>query len=359
MKRIRDLIRPGIRELKSYSSARDTFNENGFIYMDANENPFGTNLNRYPDPLQWDLKKTIARLFNSKKENLFLGNGSDEILDLVIRVFCNPGMDNIVTIDPSYGMYKVLANINGVELREVQLNSIFDLDADALLNKCDDHTKLIILCSPNNPTGNLLNELEIYRILNTFNGMLLIDEAYIEFSGYKGFYDKIRQFPNLIVLRTFSKAWGLAGIRLGYAFASEEIVGFLNKVKAPYNVNRLTQQKALRALEKRKKFSRMIDRLIRERERLGPKLSKYPFVKKVYPSQTNYFLVEVDEPCSLSAFLKERRLIVRDRSGITHCDRCIRITIGTKKQNEKLLRALDAYESRYREREEISQSERT
>lgn len=340
---IEKLVRPDIRSLKAYTSARGTFNEEGYILLDANENPYDTKWNRYPDPFQSELKNKIAEWLEVEPNSLFPGNGSDEIIDLIIRTFCRPGKDNMVSIDPTYGMYEVLADINQVEVRKALLSEQFEMKADNILSQADENTRLVFLCSPNNPTGNLMDEGEVSRLLSSYSGMVVIDEAYIDFSGSKGFIDYVREYPNLIVMRTFSKAWGLAGIRLGYAIAQSEVVAFLNKVKYPYNVNRLTQAKALRALKNKNKVLKTVGKLKKERENLKDVLKDCSFVKKVYPSQANFLLVEVADTDGLLEFLRQKKIIVRDRSGIIGCDSCIRITVGTKKQNRQLMKALKSY----------------
>jgi histidinol-phosphate aminotransferase len=338
------LIRPDIRNLDAYTSARGTFNQEGYILLDANENPYDSKLNRYPDPFQTALKTRIAEWLKIEPGSLFLGNGSDEIIDLVIRTFCRPGTDNLVPIDPTYGMYEVLAGINQVEVRKAELDEQFEFRADRVLGKTDENTRLVFLCSPNNPTGNLMNKEEVTKLLSSFRGLVVVDEAYIDFSGSKGFIDYVKEFPNLIVLRTFSKAWGLAGIRLGYAIAQPGVVGYLNKVKYPYNVNRLTQAMAFKALKNKKRVLKTIEKLKKERDILKNGLQSYPFVKKIYPSQANFLLAEVEDAPGLLEFLKQKKIIVRDRSGITGCESCIRITVGTRKQNRKLMQALLIYE---------------
>ena len=287
------LIRKNILNLKPYSCARDEFKGEASIFIDANESPFDTSINRYPDPLQKELKEVIAKIKNIPSENIFLGNGSDEPIDLAYRVFCEPGIDNVTAIDPTYGMYKVCADINNIEYRNVTLSNEYHLRSEKILEKVDNNTKIIWICSPNNPTGNLLDENEITKILNSFNGIVIIDEAYIDFAQQDSWITKLPNFKNLIVLQTLSKAWGCAAIRLGMAFASNEIINVLNKVKYPYNINILTQQQALIQLSKIEKTKENISYILQQREILSNELKHISIVEKVYKSDSNFLLVKV------------------------------------------------------------------
>jgi histidinol-phosphate aminotransferase len=342
MKTIDNLVRKNIKRLKPYSSAREEFGGNDFVMLDANENPFGNELNRYPDPLQVRLKSLIAERKQVDWENIFLGNGSDEIIDLLIRAFCQPGKDNIVTIDPTFGMYQVMADLNQVSTRKSNLDKDFQLDAEDLLSKCDENTKMVFLCSPNNPSGNVLSRLQILKILNEFQGIVVIDEAYIDFSDTSGYVDDLRYYPNLVVLQTLSKAWGLAGIRLGMAFAEEEIVDVLNRMKCPYNVNRVTQEIAVEKMRSERKINQQIREIKKEREKLIVYLDSMDFVVRVYPSDANFVLVKVQSASDLYDYLKNSGFIVRDRSTLQNPN-LLRITVGTPRQNRRLIKTLNNY----------------
>lgn len=337
---INKLLRKNIQTLKPYSSARNEYTGEAMVFLDANENPFNEPYNRYPDPLQKKLKEKISVLKNIPTKNIFLGNGSDEPIDLLIRAFCEPGVDNIVTIDPTYGMYQVAADISGVELRKVSLNNNFDIDATKIIGATSNNTKLIFLCSPNNPTGNSLNKKEIFKIVKSFNGIVIIDEAYIDFAPEKSIQPKLKDYPNLVILQTFSKAWGMAGIRLGMAFSSTEIIEILNKIKYPYNLNILTQQKALELLEQKETVENWIKLIIAERHKMEKLLSEFPFVVKIYPSDANFLLVKMHDAKGVYNYLAETGIIVRDRSKVHLCENSLRITIGTPKENEILIIAL-------------------
>lgn len=337
---INKLLRKNIQTLKPYSSARDEYTGEALVYLDANENPFNEPYNRYPDPLQKKLKEKISTLKKNSTKNIFLGNGSDEPIDLLIRAFCEPGVDNIVTIDPTYGMYQVAADISGVELRKVSLNDDFDLDATRILNATNRSTKLIFLCSPNNPTGNSLNKNAVIEILKSFTGIVIIDEAYIDFAPEKSILPELENYPNLVILQTFSKAWGMAGIRLGMAFASTEIIEVLNKIKYPYNLNILTQQKALELLEQKETVENWIKLLIAERDKMAKLFSDFPFVVKVYPSDANFLLIKMHDAKGIYDYLADVGIIVRDRSKIHLCENSLRITIGTPQENETLINTL-------------------
>jgi histidinol-phosphate aminotransferase len=342
MKTIDNLVRENIKRLKPYSSAREEFGGNDFVMLDANENPFGNELNRYPDPLQVRLKSLIAERKQVDWENIFLGNGSDEIIDLLIRAFCQPGKDNIVTIDPTFGMYQVMADLNQVSARKSNLDLNFQLDAEDLLSKCDENTKMVFLCSPNNPSGNVLSRLQILKILTDLQGIVVIDEAYIDFSDTFGYVDDLRYYPNLVVLQTLSKAWGLAGIRLGMAFAEEEIVDVLNRMKCPYNVNRVTQEIAVEKMRSERKINQQIREIKKEREKLIVYLDSMDFVVRVYPSDANFVLVKVQSASDLYDYLKNSGFIVRDRSTLQNPN-LLRITVGTPRQNRRLIKTLNNY----------------
>ena len=338
--KLNNLLRENIKNLKPYSSARDEYSGNAMVFLDANENPFNEPYNRYPDPLQRLVKEKIAALKKVNAENIFLGNGSDEPIDLLIRAFCEPGKDNIVTIDPTYGMYKVAADISAVELRKVSLTEDFQLNINDILGETDKNTKLIFLCSPNNPTGNSLIKEAMLELTNQFNGIVIVDEAYIDFAPGKSLLPELEHYPNLVILQTFSKAWGMAGIRLGMAFASAELIRILNKIKYPYNLNILTQEKAMELLDKKVTVQKWIKLLIAEREKMEKLLVEYPFVIKVYPSDANFLLVKMHDARGIYNYLVEEGIIVRDRSKVHLCDDSLRITIGNSEENEKLLSAL-------------------
>lgn len=340
MKELKDLVRPNIWEMKPYSSARDEFHGSASVFLDANENPYNKPYNRYPDPMQWKLKDRIAELKEVDRNSIFVGNGSDEPIDLVIRAFCDPAVDCIVSIAPSYGMYEVAANVNGVEFRKVLLNDNFELDADKLLAEVDDWVKIIFLCSPNNPTGNSLDRDEIYKILKGFEGIVVLDEAYIDFSSEPSFVSELKKFPNLIILQTLSKAWGAAGIRLGMAFASPEIVAILNKIKYPYNVNMLTQEHALEILNSEQEMMNQLRSIMSERIRLQAALMDIPMVEKMYPTDANFILVKVGKADSVYNRLVRKGVIVRNRNKVSLCKGCLRITVGTPEENDALINGL-------------------
>lgn len=344
MKTLKELTRPNIWALKPYSSARDEYNgAAASVFLDANENPYNLPHNRYPDPLQRDLKAELTRIKQVKAENIFLGNGSDEAIDLVFRAFCEPGVDNVVAIDPTYGMYKVCADVNNVEYRKVLLDDAFQFTADALLAATDEHTKLIFLCSPNNPTGNDLLRSEIEKTLAAFSGLVIIDEAYNDFSSAPSFLQQLDKYPNLVVFQTFSKAWGCAAIRLGMAFASAEIISIFNKIKYPYNVNQLTQQQALSMLQRYDEIEGWVKELIAERGRLVDAFSTLTCVKEIFPSDANFFLARVTDAGAIYNYLVAKGIIVRNRSSISLCGNCLRVTVGTPAENKTLLEALQAY----------------
>ena len=337
---IQNLVRKNIRNLKPYSSARDEFKGEASVYLDANENPYNNQVNRYPDPLQWEVKEKISQIKGIAKENIMLGNGSDEPIDLVFRVFCEPGVDNVIALDPTYGMYQVSADINHVEYRKVLLDSNFDFCSDILLQTADKNTKAIFLCSPNNPTGNSLNREEMIKTIENFAGIVVVDEAYIDFSAQSSFLKELEKYPNLIVLQTFSKAWAGAGIRLGMAFASEEIIHLFNKVKYPYNVNKLTQNYALKLLSNYQEIKEKVAVILEERSKLQEALSNLPCVEKVFPTDSNFILLRVNNANQIYQSLVEQGIIVRNRNNIALCGNCLRITVGTQAENRQLMEHL-------------------
>lgn len=342
MKTLNELVRKNILELKAYSSARDEFSGTADIYLDANENPYPSEFNRYPDPLQRKVKDKIAKLKNVQINQIFLGNGSDEAIDLLIRIFCEPGSDSILITEPTYGMYSVCAGINNVRIDSVTLNENFELDTDSLIQAIQPTTKIIFLCSPNNPSGNLLNKQAIKQVIRNFRGIIVIDEAYIDFAKDDGFIPLLNEYPNMVILQTFSKAWGLAGLRLGMAFASSEIIALMNKVKYPYNVNVITQQIALKALGSIEIKQKWVDEITTERERLILEIKNNTHVEYVYPSDANFILVKVKNANEVYKTLLDRSIIVRDRSNVILCKDCLRITVGTPNENNQLLNVLNS-----------------
>lgn len=341
---LENLVRKNILALKPYSCARDEFKgRDAHVFLDANESAYNTPYNRYPDPLQEALKKDLSLVKGVHPERIFLGNGSDEAIDLVYRVFCEPGVDNVVAIEPTYGMYKVCADINNVEYRPVCLSADYAMSAEALLQACDEHTKVVWICSPNNPTGNDMDRRELQKLLLEFKGIVVVDEAYGDFSDLRPMRSFLDHFPRMIVLNTFSKAWASAGIRLGMAFASEEIIALFNKVKYPYNVNLLTQEKARELLADMQKVERWVNEVRYERKHMIPCLMELPVVKKVYPSAANFLLVQVTDADAIYAYLVDRGIIVRNRNRVTLCQNALRITIGSKTENNELLGALRSY----------------
>ncbi|WP_290792038.1 histidinol-phosphate transaminase [Flavihumibacter sp. UBA7668] len=344
---LNELVRPNIRDLVPYSSARDEFKGNARVYLDANENSLGSPLlkwyNRYPDPLQWAVKEKISAIKGVDPGHIFLGNGSDECIDVLIRTFCEPGMDNIVIVPPTYGMYEVSANINNVKVKKVPLTPDFQLDLPALEEAVDDFTKIIFLCSPNNPTGNSLERGAVEALLNNYFGLVVMDEAYINFSRQRSYVPDLAEFPNLVVLQTLSKAWGLAALRVGMAFASREIIEIMNKVKPPYNINQASQELALKALEEVEQVNEMIRVLVQERGRLEKELPSLSLVKKVYPSDANFLLVQVSDARKIYQYLLDNGIVVRDRSSVVLCNDCLRITVGTERENTELLEALKQF----------------
>ena len=344
MKTLEELVRPNILSLKPYSSARDEYSgKEAHVFLDANENPYNQPYNRYPDPLQRDLKAAIEKIKQVPASCIFLGNGSDEAIDLAYRCFTRPGIDNVVAIEPTYGMYKVCADINDVEYRPVLLDEHFQISAEKLLAACDDNTKIIWICSPNNPTGNNINREEITKVLEQFEGIVIIDEAYSDFSQEKPFRLELRNYKNLIVLNTFSKAWGCAVIRLGMAFAHPEIINIYNKVKYPYNVNLMTQQKAMEVLKEPYETDKVIRILLQERARLISAFRDLPICEGIYPTDANFFLAKMTDAQNIYNYLVNKGIIVRNRTRISLCNNCLRITIGTKTENAELLSALRQY----------------
>lgn len=339
------ILRPNIRDLVPYSSARDEFKGEAKVFLDANENSFGSPLtrwyNRYPDPLQRAVKQKISEIKGVPAGNIFLGNGSDECIDILIRAFCEPGKDNIMICPPTYGMYEVSAHINDVSLNKVKLTPQFQLDLPAIAEAIDDNTKLIFLCSPNNPTGNSLHREDIEVILNNYRGLVVIDEAYINFSRQRSLTAELSEYPNLVVMQTLSKAWGLAALRVGMAFASEEIIGVMNKVKPPYNINQASQELALQALEEVGQVNDMIREIVKERELLRKALQELGIVENIYPSDANFLLVKVNDARGIYNYLLEKQIVVRDRSRVELCEGCLRITVGTPLENNALVNALN------------------
>jgi len=337
------LLRNNIRSLQPYSCARDEFKGEASVYLDANENPYNAPFNRYPDPLQWEVKEQITRVKGVPAENIFLGNGSDEPIDLLFRAFCEPRIDNVVAIEPTYGMYKVSANINDVEYRKVLLDENFQFSADKLLDATNLYTKIIWLCSPNNPTGNSLDRNEIIKLLTSFEGIVVLDEAYIDFASEGSFSEMLSHYPNLVILQTFSKAWGSAAIRLGMAFASTEIIAVLNKIKYPYNINILTQKQALLALKNDAQVKQWVKTLLAERAVLVEALQQLPIVQHIYPTDANFVLVRVDDANALYHYLVDKSIIVRNRNTVSLCLGCVRITVGTPEENQILLEELKKF----------------
>ena len=341
---INQLLRPNIKALVPYSSARDEFQGEAKIYLDANENSIGSPLlkwyNRYPDPYQLKIKEKLSAIKGVSVEQIFLGNGSDECIDILYRAFCNPGTDNVIICPPTYGMYEVSANINDVEIRKAPLLDNFQLDLIHMESLVDEHTKIIWICSPNNPTGNSIHHEDIEAVLNNFDGIVVVDEAYINFARQHSFIQQLNDYPNLVVMQTLSKAWGLAGLRLGMAFASEEIIRVYNKVKPPYNISEAVQELVLEALDHVEDVNAMIRELVHQRLRLEQELLQVPIVQRIYPSDSNFLLVQVQDARAVYEWLLTQKIVVRDRSKVILCDNCIRITVGTESENSELLDAL-------------------
>ena len=344
MKSLEEITRPNIWSLAPYSSARNEYaGREARVFLDANENPYNAPFNRYPDPLQLELKAAISKVKGVPAECIFLGNGSDEAIDLPYRCFCEPGVDNVVAIEPTYGMYKVCADINNVEYRTVLLDEQYQTTADKLLAATDAHTKIIWLCTPNNPTGNCLIREEVVKVIESFDGLVIVDEAYSDFSSQKTLRSELPKYPNLIVLNTMSKAWGCAAIRLGMAFASQDIIDIFNKVKYPYNVNQLTQQQALEALKDPYEVDQWVKVLLQERGRMMEAFRELPICEKVYPTDANFFLAKMTDATKIYNYLVDHAIIVRNRHRVQLCQNCLRITIGTKSENNELVAALRQY----------------
>ncbi|MFB2119520.1 histidinol-phosphate transaminase [Parapedobacter sp. 2B3] len=342
------LLRENIRQLTPYSSARDEFKGEASVLLDANENAFGSPLdrpfNRYPDPLQHQLKLKLSAIKGVPARNMFLGNGSDEAIDILFRAFCRPGIDNIILVPPTYGMYEVSANINDVAIKRVNLTADFQLDLEGIAEAIDANTRLIFLCSPNNPTGNSLHREDVETVLANFNGLVVVDEAYINYSRQKTFIQELTEYSNLVVLQTLSKAWGLAALRLGMAFASEEIIEVFNKIKPPYNINQATQELALSALDQIDQVNEWIKTTVAERDKLSESLRTFDFVTHVYPSDANFILAKTDNPRALYEYLVGESIIVRDRSKVELCAGCLRLTVGTPEENTMLIAALGRFQ---------------
>jgi histidinol-phosphate aminotransferase len=346
MSLIHHLIRKNILDVQPYSSARSTFSGTAAVFLDANENSFGSasqHYNRYPDPLQKTLKNKISALKSIAVEHIFLGHGSDEAIDLLIRATCDPGVDNIIALDPSYGMYEVSAAIQNITVRKALLTEDFQPDIPAILNLADQHSKLLFLCSPNNPTGNTIAPGIIRQLLHSFPGLVILDEAYIDFTPESSWLKRLHEFPNLVILQTLSKAWGLAGLRLGMSFATPAIVDILNKIKPPYNISLPVQELALKALDSETQVAAWIVQINTERERMAAELIKFQCIKTVFPSQANFLLVATTDSGKLYRYLCEQGIIARNRHGMPLCDDCLRITIGTTAENDQLLNALNNY----------------
>lgn len=339
---IQDLIRPTIKALKPYSSARDEFqgNSDDMVFLDANENPFENGVNRYPDPQQRTLKSLLSTIKGVTQQNILLGNGSDEVLDLIYRTFCEPNQDNIITLPPTYGMYSVLANINAIEIKSVQLDADFQPKVEDILDVANSNSKLLFLCSPNNPTGNSFEVKSIERLIDEFKGIVVIDEAYIDFSNKESWTSRLNEFSNLIITQTLSKAHGMAGIRLGICYASEEIISVLNRIKPPYNVNILTQQKAISQLEQQELTQNQVTNILKERDLLITKLESIDYISKIYPSDANFVLVEVDDANKRYDQLIDKGIVIRNRTTQPGCENCLRFTIGTPKENRTLIDTL-------------------
>lgn len=345
---LQSLVRRNIRNLKPYSSARSEFEGSADVFLDANENAFGSpagsGLNRYPDPLQRELKDRIAAIKGVSPSQIFVGNGSDEAIDLLFRIFCEPGRDEVITCPPTYGMYRVSADINAIAVREIVLTDEFQLNVLAILNGISDTTKLIFICSPNNPTGNLMNRESILEIAKQFTGIVVVDEAYIDFADGPSLLPELASLPNLVVLQTFSKAWGMAGVRVGLAFASSEIIDLMNRVKPPYNVSGLAQRAVIDALESETTVTEWIMAAKEERKSLYDSLSALSIVQQVFPSDANFLLVKLDDPKATYRNLIDEKIVVRDRSNVELCDGCLRITLGTREENGRLVLALNEFD---------------
>ncbi len=344
---LNSLVRENIRRLRPYSSARSEFAGSAEVFLDANENAFGSpagnGYNRYPDPLQKKLKTSVAELKSVDPSQIFVGNGSDEAIDLLFRIFCEPGRDECIICPPTYGMYKVSADINDIAVKEVPLTSDFHLDVSAVLSAVTATTKLIFICSPNNPTGNLMRREDVKRIAEEFNGIVVVDEAYIDFAAVESVISELPNFPNLVVLQTFSKAWAMAGLRVGMAFASSEIISLMNRVKPPYNMSGIAQGAVLDAFEKHRDVEAWISKTLDERSRIVASLARFEFVLEIYPSDANFVLVRTTDAKAIYTFLVKEKIVVRDRSNVQFCAGCLRITIGTSEENDRLISALERF----------------
>jgi histidinol-phosphate aminotransferase len=339
---ISNLIRPELLELKAYSSARDEFStKESMIFLDANENPYETELNRYPDPYQTELKSKIAELKKIDTDHIMLGNGSDEVIDLLVRLFCQPYRDNILIFPPTYGMYKVVADLNAVNVKTVDLTEDFQIDINKTIASIDAQTKLIFVCSPNNPSGNSMNRKSILRLLDQFDGLVVVDEAYQDFSQNTSFIEELKEYENLVVMQTFSKAMGLAGSRLGMCFANPKIIKYLNRIKPPYNINNLTQNIAFETLNNYSKVQKQVEQLLKEKSQLAIALEQIQWVKKVYPSESNFLLVKVDDANKRYNELLEQKIVVRNRHNQLGCENCLRFSIGTPTENKILINTLN------------------
>ncbi|MEQ3690525.1 MAG: histidinol-phosphate transaminase [Flavobacterium sp.] len=341
---ITTIVRENVKKMKPYSSARDEFENftQEMVYLDANENPFSNGFNRYPDPQQKDLKAEIAAIKDVYTENILLGNGSDEVLDLVFRAFCEPNKDNVITLPPTYGMYDVLANINAIENREVLLNNDFQPNVEAILDTVDKNTKIIFLCSPNNPTGNSFSDESVLKLLKSFNGLVIIDEAYIDFSKNKSWLGELNVFPNLIIIQTLSKAFAMAGLRVGILYASKDILNVLNKIKPPYNMNISSQENAIRKLLQGT-LKPQLKKILLERKKLKNALLNYSFIEKIYPTDANFILIKVDDANKRYQQFLDNGIVVRNRSNQPLCENCLRITVGTKEENLNLIETLKSF----------------
>jgi len=346
---LQNLLRENIKNLRPYSSARDEFQGEASVYLDANENAYGspldTNYNRYPDPLQFKVKTKITAIKGVPPRNIFLGNGSDEAIDILFRSFCRPGIDNVILVPPTYGMYQVSANINDINVQNVPLTAKYQLNMEGIAEAINPNTKLIFVCSPNNPTGNSINREDVETLLANFDGLVVVDEAYINYSRQKSFIQELTEYGNLVVLQTLSKAWGLAGLRIGMAFASEEIIEVFNRVKPPYNINEASQKLALQALDNIEQVNTWIKETLLERDQLVLGLKNLSFVIDIYPSDANFILVKTASPKVIYQFLVEKGIIVRDRSKVELCEGCLRITIGTPSENIQLLNTLKTFQA--------------
>lgn len=341
------MVRKNIKNLKPYSSARSEYSGSASVFLDANENSFGSplpeNFNRYPDPLQWELKEKLSKIKGIPPQNIFIGNGSDEVIDLAYRIFCEPGKDNVIVCPPTYGMYRVSANINDIDIKEAMLTEDFQLGVDAILKAVNSNTRLLFICSPNNPTGNNMNRVDIETLINNFPGLIFIDEAYINYSRQKSFLQELTEYENLVVMQTLSKAWGLAALRLGLCFASEKIIELFNKVKPPYNINKVSQQLGVDALANIDEVNKNITITVEQRSILQQELDRFDFIQKIYPSDSNFILIKVTNADKLYQYLSAKKIIVRNRSKEPLCENCLRITVGTPAENEILIEALKNY----------------